>query len=163
MWLLNTSTLERVYFVGYNIPQYVILSHTWKPPEVSFRDLPSLVEQHRRDPRSHISESFSKVSRCCELAASENLQYVWIDTCCIDKDSSAELSEAINSMYQWYAQSFVCYVLLVDVSVSRTLGDDFIGSRWFTRGWTLQELLAPTSVVFYDKDWIEIGTKRSLI
>jgi len=101
----------------------------------------------------------------CEKARAEGFDWVWMDTCCIDKSSSAELSEAINSMFQWYAQAAACYAYLSDVMA----GDDpshaessFRESKWFTRGWTLQEMIAPAEVVFLSKDWEEIGTRRSL-
>ena len=101
----------------------------------------------------------------------ETIAWAWIDTCCIDKRSSAELSEAINSMYRWYSESQVCYVYLDDVwpnfqakdTISRPRYKKFEESRWFTRGWTLQELLAPSSLVFFDRSWTEIGTKLSLL
>ncbi|KAL9611126.1 MAG: hypothetical protein Q9167_004206 [Letrouitia subvulpina] len=160
MRLLNTSTLQLHEFIGDKVPEYAILSHTWGDEEVLFQDLPK--------PESRGLAGFSKISGCCALAASEGWQYVWIDTCCIDKSSSAELSEAINSMYRWYESAQVCYVYLVDISIIdheaklQPLKTKFAQSRWFTRGWTLQELLAPRSVVFYDRNWIEFGSKVSL-
>lgn len=100
---------------------------------------------------------------------SDGFDYVWVDTCCIDKTSSAELSEAINSMYVWYRGADVCYVYMADVVDTREdfhsqpgLGSAFGQSRWWTRGWTLQELLAPTCLTFFDQNWREIGTKASL-
>ncbi|KAF8878275.1 hypothetical protein CPB84DRAFT_1794272, partial [Gymnopilus junonius] len=100
-----------------------------------------------------------------EEALLDGFTYVWVDTCCIDKTSSSELSEAINSMYKWYQEAEVCYAYLVDVSASENAFDvdsQFRRCKWFTRGWTLQELIAPLSLVFYDKKWMEIGTKSSL-
>ena len=112
------------------------------------------------------SKGYQKIKDCCKLAASDGWQYVWIDTCCIDKTSSAELSEAINSMYRWYEEAQICYAYLADVNSAdrndRLVMRRFERSRWFTRGWTLQELLAPGFVVFYDKAWVEIGTRSSL-
>ena len=93
------------------------------------------------------------------LTFSNNL---WIDTCCIDKTSSADLSEAIDSMYGWYEKAQVCYVYMADVLASNEYLP-FRESRWFSRGWTLQELLAPWTVVFYDRNWNDIGTKWGLI
>jgi hypothetical protein len=84
-------------------------------------------------------------------------QFGLTNTCYIDKTSSAELSEAINSMYHWYQESGVCYTYLADVPPNA-----FSKSRWFTRGWTLQELIAPSTVIFLDQKWQEIGTKSSL-
>ncbi|KAI9782388.1 MAG: hypothetical protein M1839_005261 [Geoglossum umbratile] len=99
-----------------------------------------------------------KVKSCCSIARANGLKYIWIDTCCIDKTSSAELSEAINSMYRWYQEADVCYGYLADVPSKAV----FSGSRWFTRGWTLQELIAPSTVIFLDEEWKELGTKASL-
>lgn len=104
---------------------------------------------------------YTKIKRCCGMALSEGWKYVWIDTCCIDKTSSADLSEAINAMYGWYEKAEVCYVYLADVSAT-DFDDEFRISRWFFTGWTLQELLAPRTVVFYYRDWEELGTKWSL-
>jgi hypothetical protein len=100
-------------------------------------------------------------------AAAWGFEYVWVDTCCIDKTSSAELSEAINSMFSWYQKADVCYVYLSDylfpARKDNSLDEEFFkNSRWFTRGWTLQELIAPESVVFFNESWHDIGTKHSL-
>ena len=154
MRLLDTRTLKLCEFVGIHVPKYAILSHTWGDEEVSFQDLGK--------PESCDFQGFKKIRSCCTLARSDGWDYLWVDTCCIDKTSSAELSEAINSMYQWYEQAQVCYAYLIDISV--VCGDrKFIDSRWFTRGWTLQELLAPASLVFYDSNWHAIGTRSSLL
>ena len=95
------------------------------------------------------------------------VRHFWVDTCCIDKTSSAELSEAINSMFRWYRDAVCCFVLLEDVESSRKHEDgvagDFEASRWFTRGWTLQELLAPRTVHFFDRMWECIGSRQSLV
>jgi ankyrin repeat protein len=101
---------------------------------------------------------YKKIRFCEEQANLDDLQYFWIDTCCIDKRSSAELSEAINSMYRWYRDANVCYAYLADVP-SKT---KFQGSRWFSRGWTLQELLAPSEVIFFDEEWRNLGTRKNL-
>jgi hypothetical protein len=98
-----------------------------------------------------------KIIYACEQAISDDYEYVWIDTCCIDKTSSAELSEAINSMFQWYQNAGVCYAYVEDVQL-----ENFGTSRWFTRGWTLQELLAPAEVIFFGSEWIRLGTKFDL-
>ncbi|KAE9371893.1 hypothetical protein N431DRAFT_317458, partial [Stipitochalara longipes BDJ] len=103
-----------------------------------------------------------KIDGCCEKALQDGLRYVWVDTCCIDKSSSAELSEAINSMWYWYGQSRRCYAYLSDVPVGinvATGASAFSRSRWFTRGWTLQELISPEVVDFYDEGWNFIGRK----
>jgi hypothetical protein len=154
MRLLDAQTKQCAEFFG-QIPPYAILSHTWSSDELTFKQM----EQKGYTPSK-------KIDGCCEQALKVGLKYVWIDTCCIDKSSSAELSEAINSMFDWYRRSRVCYAYLSDVppriSIS-LLNDEFseyVGkSRWFTRGWTLQELIAPKSVEFYDESWNLIGRK----
>jgi hypothetical protein len=110
-------------------------------------------------------EGYTKIQNCCRQALRDGYDHVWIDTCCIDKSSSAELSEAINSMYKWYARAKVCYAYLNDVESTQDPRDkrsSFKKSEWFKRGWTLQELIAPKSVLFLAKDWVQIGSKRSL-
>ncbi|KAL8830158.1 MAG: hypothetical protein Q9170_005863 [Blastenia crenularia] len=152
MRLIDTSTLTLRNFYDAQTPPYAILSHTWGSEEVTF--------QVFEMPRSKKLKGYAKINSCCALARSDGWEYIWVDTCCIDKSSSAELSEAINSMYRWYQKAQVCYAYMVDVD-----GHDistFANSRWFTRGWTLQELLAPEMVVFYDLNWEELGTKLSL-
>ena len=164
MRLLNTRTIKLHSFHGDDdIPRYAILSHTWGNAEVSFYDL-----SVKGAAKLKYSEGYSKIRSCCALAVQEGYDYVWIDTCCIDKTSSAELSEAINSMYRWYQKAQICYAYLADVCKidkgpwSLDGGLQFRESRWFTRGWTLQELLAPKRVVFYGNDWQEFGPKSSL-
>ncbi|PIL25319.1 hypothetical protein GSI_13208 [Ganoderma sinense ZZ0214-1] len=106
-----------------------------------------------------------KVRRACEIARGDGYRYIWIDSCCINKDSSSELSEAINSMFNWYRASQICYAFLVDVPSDedpRAEDSMFRESRWFQRGWTLQELVAPLLVVFLSKDWKGLGTKEGL-
>ncbi|THU97772.1 HET-domain-containing protein [Dendrothele bispora CBS 962.96] len=162
MRLIDTSTLEIVELVVKDgLPPYAILSHTWGKPEeeVSFQDLAYNPEKAKQ------KVGYSKIEKSCELARKYGFRYIWIDTCCINKESSAELSEAINSMYQYYQDARVCYAYLADVDSKqdpRSEGSTFKKSRWFTRGWTLQELLAPETVVFFSSDWINIGTKASL-
>jgi hypothetical protein len=152
MWLLNTSSLALSAFFD-NTPHYVILSHTWGSEEVSFQDI-----KGSHDQISHRA-GYKKIKDCCAKASEAGFRYVWIDTCCIDKTNSTELSEAINSMFRWYKNSTTCYAYLEDVLPE---GPRFVGSRWFTRGWTLQELIAPTDVLFFDRDWNDIGTRESL-
>ena len=109
------------------------------------------------DPLVQKKAGYEKIRHASMQAISDGYQYVWIDTCCIDKSSSAELSEAINSMFTWYQQASVCYAYVDDVQLH-----DFDKSRWFTRGWTLQELLAPSNVIFFVAGWTRLGTKFSL-
>jgi hypothetical protein len=150
--LINTSTLTIHEFLGKAVPEYAILSHTWEDEEVTFQVL-----QAGKGPTM---KGFGKIKGCCQQAVLDGWNYAWIDTCCIDKTSSAELSEAINSMFEWYNESRVCYAYLSDVHYTALEGVG--GSKWWTRGWTLQELIAPRNLIFYDAEWREIGTKRSL-
>ncbi|KAF5319845.1 hypothetical protein D9758_018804 [Tetrapyrgos nigripes] len=157
MRLLSTETLKLHEFYT-DIPPYAILSHTWEKEEVSFQDIQNLETAGAK-------AGFAKVLNACRRARHYDFEWIWIDSCCINKESSAELSEAINSMYQYYEDAVVCYVYLCDVSLEVHLqhpNSSFRRSRWFKRGWTLQELLAPWDVVFLDKDWSKIGTRWSL-
>ena len=202
----------------YHPPPYAILSHTWGQPqdEVLFDDMVAGVE------RARAKEAFTKVENTCRLAQEHGLEYCWIDSCCIDKRSSAELQEAINSMFEWYKSSNICYAYISDVDTSgnpvdnsqtedsedawedcdsdddpsgchssddhefatdaecghdstgnsgntysshseiRFL-DQFRRSCWFKRGWTLQELIAPAKVYFYDRDWEFMGSKDGVL
>src|SRR5450432_4354296 len=158
MHLVNTSTITLSDVNSDNSPAYAIISHRWGESEVSFQDM--------KDGTAIEKAGYAKIAGCCAYAAEDGWQYVWIDSCCIDKSSSAELSEAINSMFRWYRDAQVCYAYLGDVPGTRdspyTENSVFRCSAWFTRGWTLQELLAPETVVFLDQNWVEIGTKSSL-
>lgn len=172
MWLLNTTRAELHYFVNpERVPGgYAILSHVWDPPnEQSFHDIQDLCAQCSREgtnPRYHISLS-DKIRECCKFAKADGYDWVWIDTCCIDKSSSAELSEAINSMFRYYSLAEICYAYLADVETVRKdvlweWRSAFRESKWFTRGWTLQELLAPPTLVVLSKSWEPLGTKAEL-
>lgn len=157
MRLINVHTLELKDFFGADLPHYAILSHRWEQEEVTFQDLTS--------GKGKAMTGWKKIVGCCGLAMDDNLEWAWIDSCCIDKTSSAELSEAINSMFRWYRDAEICYAYLSDVSGPLTNSenmDAFRFSKWFTRGWTLQELLAPDELTFFDKNWLEIGTKEGL-
>ncbi len=169
MRLLNTRTWEFESFDDQrSAPDYAILSHVWFPGgEQSHHDVREIVQraldgQHREEARGRLSE---KIKRSCAYALAEGYDYIWIDSCCIDKTSSAELSEAINSMYNWYSCASQCYAFLHDVDDDddpRAPGSQFRKSVWFTRGWTLQELIAPSMLVFLSKDWNTIGTKHGM-
>ncbi|KAF2032441.1 HET-domain-containing protein [Setomelanomma holmii] len=156
------SLVERV---GNDIPRYATLSHTWGKDgdEVTFQDL--------MNGRGKDKPGYRKVRFCTKQAATNGLRFSWIDTCCIDKSSSAELQEAINSMFRWYQNADRCYVYLSDVSRDSSDEDDlgssrwksaFKSSRWFTRGWTLQELIAPASVEFFSCEESYLGNKTSM-
>ncbi|KFG79231.1 putative ankyrin repeat-containing protein [Metarhizium anisopliae] len=171
MRLLNAHTLLLETFNGpeESIPPYAILSHTWDSIEITYDDLCTTSTELLQG-----LPEFQKVTESCHQAALDGFAYVWIDACYIDKSSSAELSEAINSMFKWYQQSSTCYVYLKDFEVpgGRALpiqrhtqvtmlvgNNDFCSSRWFDRGWTLQELIAPRRVVFFDKNWVGFGSR----
>src|ERR1700735_5450999 len=154
-------------FVGNDIiPPYAILSHTWgaDSTEVTFEDLTNGTGKDK--------PGYEKIRFCGERAGQDDLEYFWVDTCCINKADFTELSEAINSMFRWYRNAAQCYVYLSDVSSPafdtteefnpRPRESDFQKSRWFTRSWTLQELLAPTSVEFFSQERKRLGDKSSL-
>ncbi|KKO99799.1 hypothetical protein THAR02_08099 [Trichoderma harzianum] len=162
MRLINTDTLVIEEFGFGEIPNYAILSHRWYKYELNLQDVQNRIWENKDFTNENkikaIENAFEKINQCCDRAKSDAFQYVWIDSCCIDKTSSAELSEAINSMYLWYYKAGRCYAYLSDVQSMVT----FQESEWFKRGWTLQELLAPAEVFFLDKDWNDLGTKKSL-
>ncbi|KAI0903393.1 HET-domain-containing protein [Ustulina deusta] len=161
MRLINVNTLLISEFLNdHHLPRYAILSHTWSSDEVTFQEM-----QKPRAVRNKLGRL--KIKAACCVARRDGLEWLWADTCCIDKASSAELSEAINSMFRYYQQSTMCYAYLDDVSLEgrRELADPVEGlgqSRWFTRGWTLQELLAPSELQFLDHNWDYMGTRSSL-
>ena len=166
MRLLNTKKLVLEDFFEDATPAYAILSHTWETDEVTYQNM-QLVMQKKVNPQD-FRLGYTKIQQCCNQAVKDGYDYVWIDTCCIDKTSSAELSEAINSMFDWYQKSAICYAYLSDAkSVQPHESEDVLveklGScRWFTRGWTLQELIAPSNMLFFGNDWEMIGTKERL-
>ncbi|KAH7068542.1 heterokaryon incompatibility protein-domain-containing protein [Paraphoma chrysanthemicola] len=200
MRLLNSTTLEFKVFSDQELPEYGILSHTWgnAEEEVSYQELRFLLRltalprrlasginitlvaaleaaaglDFSATGRETISSrpGYVKIKHAASLAKAHGLDWVWIDTCCIDKSSSAELQEAINSMYRWYQLAKVCIVYLDDA----VLGNNPLGkhpdfermlreSKWITRGWTLQELIAPSSVDFYNASWSYIGSKQTYL
>jgi len=222
MRLLRAVDMTFHEFEGSSIPPYAILSHRWEGEEVTYqemRDRASATATRFRSTNDQELKSqtaaterksgFKKIRQCCEQASEDMIEYVWVDTCCIDKSSSAELSEAINSMYVWYQQSIVCYAYLTDVHTWPTYrAEDADGawagiidiyerqdgnggglksrwdsghvlawqrlepithvmnSAWWTRGWTLQELIAPSEMIFYANNspgWSKIGDKRALL
>jgi hypothetical protein len=159
----NDGEFRLAKFFGEDIPRYAVLSHTWEAEEVTLADL--------TDGTGKEMAGYGKIQFCGEQARRDGLQCFWVDTCCIDKSNSTELAEAINSMFRWYQDATKCYVYLSDVS--RPLFDTgksnelpweatFRKSRWFTRGWTLQELIAPASVGFFSKEGELLGNKASL-
>ncbi|KAF2741887.1 HET-domain-containing protein [Sporormia fimetaria CBS 119925] len=158
MRLISTVTLELVTFAR-DPPAYAILSHTWAHDDVEEVNLQEMLV-NPRSPSTLAKPGYKKIEQTCRIAQQlYSLNFCWVDTCCIDKTSSAELSEAINSMYTWYLNSAICFAYLCDMT------DDFntfCTSRWFSRGWTLQELIAPRELLFFDVNWSCRGTKESL-
>ncbi|KAH8890045.1 HET-domain-containing protein [Thozetella sp. PMI_491] len=153
MRLLHASTLKFQDFNESEVPEYAILSHTWKSgEEVSYGEMSSgyLPTKH----------GYAKITEACRLALEYGVQFAWVDTCCINKDSSAELTESINSMFRWYQRAKVCLVYLADLDPTTETGQGLASCRWLRRGWTLQEMLAPTNVKLYDQAWCLRGSKH---
>ncbi|RYP75529.1 hypothetical protein DL770_007382 [Monosporascus sp. CRB-9-2] len=155
------------------IPPYAILSHRWSEntaEEVTFKDI--------ENGAGKTKSAYRKIEFCAEQARRDGLQYFWVDTCCIDKSTMDEVQASINSMFRWYRDAAQCYVYLSDVSMTAVLSQNgsqadsdqvelsreavLRGSKWFTRGWTLQELLAPASVQFFSREGLRLGDKISL-
>src|ERR1700753_332460 len=149
-------------FDQYKIPPYAVLSHTWDREEVTFDDLVN--------GRGKEKAGYRKIVFCGQRAACDGLRYFWVDTCCIDKWNTRERERAVNSMFDWYRHAAKCYVFLLDVSAASEIEASqqssweasFRASKWFTRGWTLQELLAPQSVQFFSKEGQMLGDKNTL-
>jgi len=152
----NDGDFSLTEFDESDIPEYAILSHTWEQDnskEVTYAEVMGGIGQGK--------EGFKKIRFCGEQARQNGLVYFWVDTCCINKQNKAELTHSINSMFRWYRNASRCYVYLSDVS-TRNWEVNFRESRWFTRGWTLQELLAPASVEFFSFEGKRLGDKSSL-
>ncbi|TBU51594.1 heterokaryon incompatibility protein-domain-containing protein [Dichomitus squalens] len=165
MWLLSTDRAELHYFIDPEaVPGgYAILSHVWGEDEQLFHDTPRYRKDMRPDrPNVRDTTASEKVRQICKIAERDRLRWLWDDTCCINKDSSSELSESINSMFRYYSLAAVCYAYLADVPIDRFSDDlkaPFAQSKWHRRGWTLQELIAATVVEFISADWQKLGTK----
>lgn len=172
MRLLNSSSLKMDEFLGAEIPPYAILSHCWGKEEVSYQEMKINL------PTLRLKAGYKKIKGCAQIVKKSNIEWFWVDTCCIDKTSSAELTESINSMYKWYQDAIRCHVYLPDVITTAVSfkgqswehngrRDDTIkqlqSSRWWTRGWTLQELVAPSHVDFYTNEWNYIDNKVELV
>ncbi|KXJ87413.1 heterokaryon incompatibility protein-domain-containing protein [Microdochium bolleyi] len=178
MRLINLDTLHLDDFISSDdVPPYAILSHTWEArEEVSYAEwLAAESDPGLRD-RLRAKKGHAKILGAADKARALGYGHLWVDTNCIDKTSSAELSEAINSMFAWYKRSKVCLVHLADVADVAAQpgnfssgpdpdsgpGPDLEQSRWFRRGWTLQELLAPRRLIFYSASWQQVGTISTL-
>ena len=168
MRLLKRSSggdFELISFNDDDSPPYATLSHTWtEGQEVTYNELVASTGKDKA--------GYAKIRFCVDRAAEDGLEYSWVDTCCIDKPTSTDLSTAINSMFRWYRRASKCYVYLSDISVPEevtnaeafriTWEEAFRRSRWFTRGWTLQEPLAPATVEFFSKEGKRLGSRISL-
>ena len=158
----NGDLVPREFF-GPDTPVYAILSHTWGDEEVSFREIEAGIGKDKL--------GWKKIEFVRNKAGACGIRYVWVDTCCIDKTNAVELQEAIISMFRWYKEAAECFVYMSDVSMGRSgvqhshtsWETNFRQSRWFRRGWTLQELVAPTSVTFFDVDGDRLGTREDLL
>ncbi|KAL1891094.1 hypothetical protein Sste5346_007920 [Sporothrix stenoceras] len=156
-WTRRGLKFTKNFLPTEKIPKYAILSHRWDrdEDEVTYKDV--------CDGRYRDKPGYEKLAFCANRARNDHLQYFWVDTCCIDKSNQAELQEAIISMFAWYKASTRCYVYMPDLSSSVNIeGDAFREHSWFTRGWTLQELIAPVSVEFFAKDGVRLGDKNAL-
>lgn len=165
MRLIDAHTLELKDFMPADIKPYAILSHTWGDDEPTLQEFMNGTAAER--------DGYTKIIKCAEQARKNQYGWIWVDTCCIDKTSSAELSEAINSMFAWYRDAGMCYAYLSDVDIppeidvhipeaDTAFDSAFTFSRWFTRGWTLQELLAPPYVLFFDRAWNYLAERQVL-
>ncbi|KAK5680567.1 hypothetical protein LTS10_007499 [Elasticomyces elasticus] len=166
MRLINLSTYELEEHDDYAPPKYAILSHRWENEEVLFAHWKDVKHWRSAEPESR-PNGWRKLLSFCDVARDQHgLNYGWADTVAIDKSSSAELTQAINSMYRYYQESSVCIAYLSDVLEDDPSSSGFHGqisiakvcaSKWFTRGWTLQELIAPHTLVFYTSKWMALG------
>ncbi|KAL4077862.1 heterokaryon incompatibility protein-domain-containing protein [Scleroderma citrinum] len=188
MWLINVQALIKMEWIvnmgcrmdhrakvlefrDDEATDYAILSHRWIDQEVHYDEITEFAKMER-DEQDEIRhrDGYQKILASCEQAKRDGYEWLWADTCCIDKRSSAELSEAINSMYRWYQNSKVCYAYLHDVpgasfptqSDNEKYRESNGWPEWFSRGWTLQEMIAPGNVQFFNQNWQSIGDKRSL-
>ncbi|KAI6120017.1 hypothetical protein EDD16DRAFT_1578869 [Pisolithus croceorrhizus] len=136
MKLVRTEILEHF--------QYATLSHRWGKGEPSLRDI-----EGRNIYSMPFTRALGKLQAFCAVALKQDYSWAWSDTCCIDKHNDNEVQETILSMFSWYRQSALTIIHLCDVADT----DSFVNSEWFNRGWTLQELLAPRTILFYTRDW----------
>lgn len=182
MRLLETETKDGYTFRKFDdhdVPPYAILSHTWEEDqEVTFDDI--IEDKKRRSRKARaclhrlhlcpLKKGYDKLRFCARQAARDGLRYFWVDTCCINKTDETETQESINAMFRWYQNAAKCYVYLSDVSSGSQRRNArpsawipaFVKSRWFTRGWTLQELLAPSQVEFFSKEGVYLGSRLDL-
>ena len=175
MNLLRTDTYE-VVRAPCPTPRYAILSHRWEAEEITFDIIRTIKPSALRKPSfpsipANLRASAAKIRGACTVAQQQGYSYIWIDTCCIDKTKSEELRYALNMMFKWYQNAAVCYTYFNDITFSTPSEEMFMSNRpdrrgkvseWFERGWTLQELIAPRQMQFYDKRWKFMGTRSEL-
>jgi hypothetical protein len=175
MNLLKTDTYE-VVRVSRSPPPYAILSHRWEAEEITYDIIKTIKPSALHNPSfpaipTNLRPSAAKIRGACTIAQRQGFKYIWIDTCCIDKTKSEELRYALNMMFKWYRDASICYTYLNDVVFSAPNENMFLSDRqdrrgqpseWFERGWTLQELLAPREMQFFDKRWRPMGTRNKL-
>jgi hypothetical protein len=191
MRILRTGKYELVEAkdIPTPFPPYAILSHTWISPkeEITYQDFKTRKEDIKND--VYKQKGWAKIKAYCDRAARDGWEWAWMDTCCIDKSNPADTQEAINAMFRWYQNAGVCYAYLDDVdadgcvdghqmshadettdmdnvvnhssALHQSISPLLIKAKWFTRGWTLQELLAPHYLIFLDREWRRIGTRES--
>ena len=158
MRLINVHTFKQAdRFEDNRTPPYAILSHRWTENEISYQEFLNIT-------KDALNTGFAKVANACAQAKQTGLDWIWIETCCIDKTSSAELSMSINSMFRWYRDAKVCFAYLDDVDPTNkdNVEDQILKSKWFTRGWTLQEMLASRDMQFFDANWEPLGLRSQL-
>ncbi|CAJ2504129.1 Uu.00g115230.m01.CDS01 [Anthostomella pinea] len=134
---------------------FAILFHTWDAEEVTYQQFADTAARR-------FKRGWAKIQRACATARECGCDYLWDDTCCIDKQDNAELTESIYSMFQWYSDATVCLAFIADFDATAGDMESLRRARWFSRGWTLQELIAPSTVYFYDREWRLFGTRSSL-
>lgn len=172
MRLINADNFEMQWFSSpASIPEYAIVSHRWVDgKEITFKEYSQVDRAWLANFKHEDAETdpgLYKIHGACAEARRRGLKWVWLDTCCINKESSAELEMSIHSMFKWYQRTRICFVYLSDVSWNSPRSSplpklQFQQSKWFTRGWTLQELLAPKNLIFFDSRWYPLGTKNNL-
>ncbi|KAK7462337.1 hypothetical protein VKT23_007938 [Stygiomarasmius scandens] len=149
--LIDTQSLKLVDFKqGSPIPHYAILSHKWSDEEVGFQEFKQPSKKTAR------KSGYRKILNACEQARLDNLDYLWIDTCCINQEDQGDVHRNIKSMFAYYQNSRICYAYLFDILGP---GNNLGSSQWFDRAWTLQELIAPPDVFFFNHSWLYVGRR----
>jgi Heterokaryon incompatibility protein (HET) len=168
MRLIDTKDFKLKKFEKNEIPTYAILSHTWYTKEIEFDTFPNVPIANLTSPQAQDqtkNPSIYKIAGMLTQAQNDGYDWIWIDSCCINKKDPSERDRSINSMFRWYKNAASCYVFLADVTWAEDSQKNFEAfrkSRWFSRGWTLQELLASPEAKFFDRNWKFLGTKEQL-